>query len=159
MTGSWIPGDRRTTVTVGTFDGVHRGHQAVLAEIVERARTTGRASVLVTFEPHPLEIVAPDRAPELLTTSLERRLLWPLFGLDYVVVVPFTERLRRLEPEAFVRRVLIDRLRVGELVIGYDHGFGKDRKGDVDVLRELGEAEGFAVDVVGAVSEIGRAHV
>lgn len=152
MTGAWIPGERRTTVTVGTFDGVHRGHQAVLAEIVRRAGATGRASVLVTFEPHPLRIVAPDRAPELLTTPLEKRMLWPLFGLDYVVVVPFTEGLRRLEPEAFVRRILIDRLRVGELVIGYDHGFGKDRKGDVDVLRELGETEGFEVDVVGAVA-------
>ncbi len=148
---AWIPGERRTTVTVGTFDGVHRGHQAVLGEIVRRARATDRASVLVTFEPHPLEIVAPDRAPDLLTTAAEKRLLWPLFELDYVVAVPFTEALSRLEPEAFVRRILIDRLRVGELVIGYDHGFGKDRKGDVDVLRALAEVEGFDVDVVGAV--------
>ncbi|MBW3661276.1 MAG: bifunctional riboflavin kinase/FAD synthetase [Gemmatimonadetes bacterium] len=157
MTGAWIPGRRRTTVTVGTFDGVHRGHRAVLDEIVRRARATDRASVLVTFEPHPLEIVAPERAPCLLTTAAEKRLLWPLFDLDYVVVVPFTEALRRMEPEAFVRRILIDRLRVGELVIGYDHGFGKDRKGDVDVLRRLGGKEGFDVDVVGAVSAEGEA--
>lgn len=158
MIGPWIPGERRTTVTVGTFDGVHRGHQAVLDEIVRRARATDRTSVLVTFEPHPLEIVAPERAPRLLTTASERRLLWPLFDLDYVVEVPFTERVRRLEPEAFVRRILIDRLRVGELVIGYDHGFGKDRKGDVDVLRRLGDEEGFAVDVVGPVGPGGEAR-
>jgi riboflavin kinase/FMN adenylyltransferase len=142
---------RRTTVTVGTFDGVHRGHQAVLHEIVARAQSAGRASVLVTFEPHPLRVVAPERAPCLLTTSEEKRLLWPLFGLDYVDVLPFTEALRSLSPEDFVRRILIDRWRVGELVIGYDHGFGRDRSGDVETLRRIGAEAGFAVDVVGPV--------
>ena len=146
-----LPGTRRTTVTVGTFDGIHRGHQAVLAEIVRRAREAGRAAVLVTFDPHPLEIVAPERAPALLTVADERRLLWPLFGLDYVHVVRFTEAVRQMPPEAFVRDVLVRRLRVGELVIGYDHGFGKDRSGNVDVLRRLGAEIGFAVDVVGPV--------
>ena len=146
-----LPGTRRTTVTVGTFDGIHRGHQAVLAEIVRRAREAGRAAVLVTFDPHPLEIVAPERAPALLTVADERRLLWPLFGRDYVHVVRFTEAVRQMPPEAFVRDVLVRRLRVGELVIGYDHGFGKDRSGNVDVLRRLGAEIGFAVDVVGPV--------
>ncbi|HUF88798.1 MAG TPA: bifunctional riboflavin kinase/FAD synthetase [Gemmatimonadota bacterium] len=144
-------GSRRTTITVGTFDGIHRGHQAVLAEIVRRARAADRAAVLVTFDPHPLEVVAPDRAPTLLTTADEKRLLWPLFGLDYVHVVRFTEAVRQMSPEAFVREILVGRLRVGELVIGYDHGFGKDRAGDVDVLRRLGKDLGFAVDVVGPV--------
>jgi riboflavin kinase/FMN adenylyltransferase len=146
-----LPGTRRTTVTVGTFDGIHRGHQAVLTEIVRRADVAGRAAVLVTFEPHPLEIVAPERAPALLTVADERRLLWPLFGLDYVHMVRFTESVRQMPPEAFVREILVARLRVGELVIGYDHGFGKDRSGDVDVLRKLGSEIGFAVDVVGPV--------
>ncbi len=147
-----LPGSRRTTITVGTFDGVHRGHQAVLREIVRRARASDRESVLVTFEPHPLRIVAPERAPCLLTTPIERRLLWPQFELDYVVMVPFDDRLRQLSPEAFVRNVLVQRLRLGELVIGYDHGFGKDRKGDVETLRRLGVEEGFSVDVVGPVT-------
>ncbi|MGH7567258.1 MAG: riboflavin biosynthesis protein RibF [Gemmatimonadota bacterium] len=146
-----LPGTRRTTVTVGTFDGIHRGHQAVLAEIVRRAAAADRAAVLVTFDPHPLEIVAPERAPALLTVADERRLLWPLFGLDYVHVVRFTEAIRQMPPEVFVRDVLVARLRVGELVIGYDHGFGKDRSGNVDVLRRLGAEIGFAVDVVGPV--------
>jgi len=152
-----LPGSRRTTVTVGTFDGIHRGHQAVLVEIVRRARDADRAAVLVTFDPHPLEIVAPERAPALLTTPGERRLLWPLFGLDYVHVVAFTEAVRQMPPETFVREVLVGRLRVGELVIGYDHGFGKDRSGDVDVLRRLGAEMSFAVDVVGPVEIAGRA--
>jgi riboflavin kinase/FMN adenylyltransferase len=147
-----VPLTGRTTVTVGTFDGVHRGHQAVLEEIVERARAAGRAAVLVTFEPHPLTIVAPERAPCLLTTAEEKRLLWPLFGLDYVDVLPFTESLRQMSPETFVRRVLLDRWRLGELVIGYDHGFGKDRAGDVETLARIGAAEGFAVDIVGPIS-------
>ena len=151
MTGAPVPTSRRTTVTVGTFDGVHRGHQAVLGEIVERARTAGRAAVLVTFEPHPLKIVAPDRAPCLLTTIDEKRMLWPLFGLDFVDVLPFTESLRQMSPETFVRRILIERWRVGELVIGYDHGFGKDRSGDVETLARIGAEEGFEVDVVGRV--------
>ncbi len=147
-----LPGSRRTTITVGTFDGVHRGHQAVLREIVRRAHAADRESVLVTFEPHPLRVVAPERAPCLLTTPIERRLLWPQFGLDYVVVVPFDDRLRELSPEVFVRDVLVRQLRLGELVIGYDHGFGKDRKGDVETLRHLGAEEGFSVDVVGPVT-------
>lgn len=148
----YLPGRRRTTVTVGTFDGVHLGHQEVLREIVRRAQAADRASVLVTFEPHPLEIVAPERAPRLLTTSEEKLELWPLFDLDYVHVLPFTPELREMSPGRFVREVLVDRLRVGELVIGYDHGFGKDRKGDVDTLRGLAEELGFAVDVVGPVA-------
>ena len=148
----YLPGRRRTTVTVGTFDGVHRGHQEVLREIVRRARAADRASVLVTFEPHPLEIVAPDRAPRLLTTPEEKLELWPLFDLDYVHVLPFTPTLREMSPGRFVREVLVDRLRVGELVIGYDHGFGKDRKSDVDTLRGLAAELDFVVDVVGPVA-------
>lgn len=154
---SYLPGDRRTTVTVGTFDGVHRGHQEVLREIVRRARAAGRASVLVTFEPHPLELIAPERAPCILTTATEKRMLWPSFGLDYVHVLRFTDALRRMTPEEFVRRVLIDRLRLGELVIGHDHGFGRDRSGNVEILSRLGRSEGFDVDVVAPVTDAGTA--
>ncbi len=137
---------------MGTFDGVHRGHQEVLREIVRRARAADRASVLVTFEPHPLEIVAPESAPRLLTTPEEKLELWPLFDLDYVHVLPFTPELREMSPERFVDEVLVERLRVGELVIGYDHGFGKDRKGDVETLRHLASELDFTVDVVSAVA-------
>lgn len=143
-------------VTVGTFDGVHRGHQAVLAEIVERARRRGTESVVVTFDPHPLAVVNPAAAPRLLTLPAERQRLLVSSGVDRVVTLPFTPELARLGPEEFVRDVL--RLQVGmdELVLGHDHAFGRGRAGGVDVVRRIGAADGFRVDVVDAVREDGQ---
>jgi len=151
------PHPHGTVVTVGTFDGVHLGHMAVLREIVERARVAGRQSVLVTFEPHPLEVVNPQAAPPLLTTGPERREVLALTGLDYVVFLRFDRRLADFTPERFVREVLIGRCGMRELVIGHDHGFGRGRSGDVETLRRLGASDGFAVDVVGAVALGGHA--
>ncbi|MFN2383697.1 MAG: riboflavin biosynthesis protein RibF [Gemmatimonadota bacterium] len=155
MTPAVLAGGHRTTLTVGTFDGLHLGHQQVLAEIASRARRAGRTSALVTFEPHPLQVIAPERAPGLLTTRAERRLLWPLFGLDAVVVLPFTAALRELSAEAFVRQILVAQLDVAELVMGSDHGFGRDRRGDAGMLRALGAALGFDVTVVAPVLDDG----
>ena len=125
-------------VTVGTFDGVHRGHQAVLAEIVRRARRRGAESVAVTFDPHPLEVVNPTAAPRLLTLPAEQQRLLAAAGVDRVVLLPFTPELARLEPEQFVRDVLRVRIGMDELVLGYDHGFGRGRAGDVDAVRRIG---------------------
>ena len=147
-----------STVTVGSFDGVHRGHQAVLQEIDRRARAAGRSSVLVTFDPHPLEVVNPDAAPALLTTGPERLEILALSPLDYVLLVRFDRHLASLTPEQFVRQVLIERCAVRELVIGHDHGFGRGRSGDVETLRRLGETHGFEVDVVPPV-DFGGQHV
>ena len=143
-----LPHDRGTVVTVGTFDGVHRGHWAVLQEIRERARATGRRSVLVTFHPHPLRIVRPEHAPPLLTTPEEKKEILAESGLDWAVFLSFTRALSRYEPRRFVEEILVRRLRVEELVIGYDHGFGRGRSGDADTLRRIGDELGFAVDVV-----------
>ena len=142
-----------TVVTVGSFDGVHRGHMAVLQEISRRARATGRASVLVTFEPHPMEVVNPGAAPPLITTPLERREILAQSELDYAVILRFDAALRSLAPDAFVREVLLARFAMRELVIGEDHGFGRGRSGDVEMLRVLGSAAGFAVDVVPPVRD------
>jgi riboflavin kinase / FMN adenylyltransferase len=149
---------RGTTVTVGSFDGVHLGHQAVLEEITRRAAAAGRASVLVTFEPHPLEVVNPQAAPPLLTTGPERREILAQTALDYVLFLRFDRRLAGLSPEEFVRDVLLERCAMRELVIGHDHGFGRGRSGDVETLRRLGQEYGFDVDVVGAV-DFGDQHV
>ena len=138
-------------VTVGTFDGVHRGHWRVLEEIGARAAARGGRSVLVTFEPHPLKIVRPEAAPELLTTAEEKKEVLAGSRLDYVVFLAFTPELREYSPRRFVTEILVGGLGMSELVIGYDHGFGRGRSGDVNTLRTIGAELGFAVDVVEAV--------
>ncbi len=156
MSGLLPVSDAGTVITVGTFDGVHRGHHRVLEEIAERAHRSGRRSLLVTFEPHPLEIVNPPAAPPLLTLAHERREVLAQSDLDVAVFMTFTTRLSRLSPEAFVR-LLLERYQLRELVIGFDHGLGQGRAGDVGVLRDLGRRLGFSVDVVDEVSLDGRA--
>ena len=145
-----------SVLTVGTFDGVHRGHQAVAAEVVRRARAGGRRSVLVTFDPHPLEVVNPAAAPRLLTLADERAALLGRLGVDQVTVLPFTPALSHLSPEEFVRQVLRAEFGMVELVLGYDHGFGRGRAGDLATMRALGAADGFAVDVVEPVRDDGQ---
>ncbi len=148
-----LPDDGRgAVITVGTFDGVHRGHWAVLREIGRRAEDTGRRSVLVTFHPHPLRIVRPEAAPRLLTTPVEKKEILAESGVDYAVFLPFTAMLSRYSPRRFVEEILVARLAVAELVIGYDHGFGRGRSGDARTLTEIGTELGFDVDVVAPVS-------
>lgn len=142
------PGLRGTVLTVGTFDGVHRGHNLVLARLAARSRETGFASVLVTFSPHPLEVVNPAAAPLLLTAGEEKTEVLVESRLDYAVVLPFTPALAAYNAAQFVDEVLLRRLGMRELLVGYDHGFGRGREGDVDVLRTLGAARGFRVEVV-----------
>lgn len=147
-----VPGDGRgSVVTVGTFDGLHRGHREVLGEIVHRAQSTERRSVLVTFHPHPLRVVRPDAAPPELTTPSEKRELLAQSGLEYAVFLPFTRVLQQYPARRFVEEILLGRLDMRELVIGYDHGFGRGREGGVETLQEIGRELGFAVDVVGAI--------
>lgn len=141
-------GREGATVTVGSFDGVHLAHRAVLDETVRRAGAAGRASVLVTFEPHPLEVVRPDRAPPLLTTAAERRGALAETDVRHALVVRFDREVASLTPERFVREILVRRAGMRELVIGYDHGLGRDRSGGVDALRRLGATDGFEVVVV-----------
>lgn len=149
---SGLPADGRgTVITVGTFDGVHRGHWAVLQEIGRRARESGRRSVLVTFHPHPLKIVRPDDSPLLLTTPVEKKEILAETGLDYAVFLSFNHVLASYSPRRFVEEILVGRLGVQELVIGYDHGFGRGRTGDVGMLEKIGEELGFAVDVVSPI--------
>jgi riboflavin kinase/FMN adenylyltransferase len=139
-------------VTVGTFDGVHRGHQDVLARLVARARERSLPSVLVTFDPHPLEVVNPQAAPALLTIGDEKLEVIAESGVDYAIVIPFTVAFSHLSAEAFVTDVLRTRYGMAELLIGHDHGFGRGRSGDIDMLQSLGAALGFGVDVVPPVA-------
>lgn len=150
---SGLPRDNRPViVTVGTFDGVHLGHWSVLQEIGSRAAACNGRSVLVTFDPHPLRIVRPAAAPALLTTLEEKKAVLAESPLDYVVFVAFTPELRQYSPRRFVTEFLLGKLGMSELVIGYDHGFGRGRSGDVDMLRTIAGECGFRVDVVEAVN-------
>lgn len=139
-----------TVCTVGTFDGVHRGHRLVLDRLAERAKLRGLPSVLVTFDPHPLEVVNPAAAPPLLTLPDEKADALAKSAVDYVLVLPFTQELAQLEAPQFVDQVLRERLGVRELLIGYDHGFGRARSGDAEVLKALGQSRGFDVVVIEA---------
>ena len=137
----------RSVVTVGTFDGVHRGHQAIIEYLKQRAEEQSGPSTLVSFDPHPRAVVHGDDVP-LLTTVAERADLLEELGLDRFVVVPFSMDFAQLGPEEYVRDVLVKRIGVQEITVGYDHRFGKDRAGDVDLLHELGGRYGFETDVI-----------
>lgn len=151
--GSGLPPDvRATVVAVGTFDGVHRGHRDVLDRLAARATALGLRSVLVTFEPHPLEVVNPAAAPQLLTVGEEKREVLAESGIDYLAVLPFTPTLARYAAEEFVTHVLRHRFSMEHLLMGYDHGFGRNREGDVELLQALGARDGFRVEVVPPVS-------
>lgn len=143
-------------VTMGTFDGLHRGHRSVLREVCGRAAARGGASVLLTFEPHPLRVVRPEAAPPLLTTATEKKALLAETGIDYAVFLAFTPELRQFSPRRFVREVLLDGLGTTELVVGYNHGFGRERSGDAETLRAIAAETGFRLDVVGPQQAGGR---
>jgi riboflavin kinase / FMN adenylyltransferase len=135
-------------LTVGTFDGIHRGHAAVIETLVHEARLRRQRSVVVTFDPHPLVIVQPDRAPQLLTTPDEKRTLLAGVGVDEIAILRFDRAMADLSPRRFVEDVLMPRFGLRHLVIGYDHGFGRGRSGDASVLAEIGRGLGFSVQVV-----------
>jgi riboflavin kinase/FMN adenylyltransferase len=135
-------------VTVGTFDGVHRGHRDILRRLHERADAAGLPALVVTFRPHPLDVIHPNEAPLLLTPGGEQLRALADSGPLLVAVVPFSPRLARLSAHEFVASVLVRRYRMRALVAGYDHGLGRGRAGDVDVLANLGERLRFDVEVV-----------
>ncbi len=139
-------------VTMGTFDGLHLGHRAVLAEVKQRARAAKLASVLVTFDPHPLAVVNPAAAPKLLTLPAEKEALVQAEGIERFVLMPFTPAVAQLDAEAFVRR-LCDEYDMRELVMGYDHGFGRGRAGDVELVQRLAREQNFRMAVVDAVRD------
>ncbi len=141
---------RRPVVTVGTFDGVHVGHRAVLDEVRRLAQDGDGHSVVVTFDPHPRQVIDPDHAPPLLTTLDERAWRIGAAGIDVLAVVPFDDRVRSLSPLEFVTRYIVERLGASSVVVGHDHGFGRDRSGDSGTLRDLGSSHGFSVHSVAA---------
>jgi riboflavin kinase/FMN adenylyltransferase len=143
---------RRVVLTLGNFDGVHLGHRAIVQRAVSEARAVGGQVVVLTFHPHPVAVLAPERSAPLLQSLRDRLALLRDLGADVTVVQRFTPRFAALEPEAFVRDFLGTHLELLHVVVGYDVSFGRGRAGSVETLRALGPQLGFAVDAVGPVT-------
>jgi riboflavin kinase / FMN adenylyltransferase len=151
-----VPDDwGRSVVTIGEFDGVHRGHQRIVARAAESAAELGLPVVVVTFDPHPDEVVRPGTHPPLLCTARRRSELLAGLGVAAVCVIPFTLEFSRLGPDEFVRAVLVDRLHAARVVVGENFRFGHKAAGDVALLAELGEKYDFAAEGVPLLTENG----
>ena len=132
-------------VTVGNFDGVHRGHQKMLADVVGRAMSLGAPSVAVTFDPHPLKVLRPEEAPKMIQTLRQKEEALEACGVEALVIVPFTRDFSLTPAETFVRELLVKRLSARELHVGERFTFGRDKGGNFELLRRLGAEAGMAV--------------
>ncbi len=145
----------RSVVTVGVFDGVHRGHQQVISTLVRQAQERGLASVVVTFDPHPAEVVRPGSHPPVLCGAVRKAELMEELGVDGVCVLPFTMEFSRLSPESFAHEVLVERLHAATVIVGENFRFGHKAAGDVALLRQMGSRFGFTVQGHPLVSSLG----
>jgi riboflavin kinase / FMN adenylyltransferase len=151
-----VPDDwGRSVVTIGVFDGVHRGHQRIVARAVESAAELGLPAVVITFDPHPDEVVRPGTHPPLLSTPRREWELLAGLGVDAVLIIPFTLEFSQLGPDEFVRAVLVDRLHAARVVVGENFRFGHKAAGDVELLAVLGEKYDFTVEGVPLATDNG----
>ncbi len=138
-----------TVVTVGTFDGVHEGHRALMETVVKKAKARNARSVVITFDPHPRDIISPGSAGiKMLTTLTERKEILESIGIDEMVVIPFNRDFSLLTSEEFIKNVVFKKIGVSEFVIGYDHHFGRDRSGTIETVKRIGEELDFDSYVV-----------
>jgi len=147
-----VPPPEGSVATIGNFDGVHLGHREIFRRVVEIAREKGCRAVACSFVPHPLKLLAPDKAPLLINTYEEKERLIEASCIDLLVSIPFSHELAGQPPELFVREVLVDRLHVRHLVVGYDYAFGRNRTGNARFLEDQGKCLGFTVDILGPIS-------
>ncbi len=142
--------------TIGNFDGVHVGHQALMKRISSLSREHGWKAAVLTFNPHPAKIVAPDRAPKIIMTLDQRAKVMGDLGIEEVLILPFTPEVSRWTPEQFVKTVLVDAMQVRAVLVGEDFRFGHKQAGDTKVLAQLGENFGFEVDLITPVNVRGE---
>jgi riboflavin kinase/FMN adenylyltransferase len=142
------PLEQPSAVTFGTFDGVHIGHQAVIGKTVSTARDEGLISAVISFDPHPLKFIDPDKAPPLLTLSAKKLKLFKRLGVDIVVLAKLEPELAEMSASQFIERILYGKLRAKKVIVGPDCSFGKGRTGNVDLLKRKGTKLGFEVKVV-----------
>lgn len=145
------PGVKPAVATIGNFDGVHRGHQALIRKVLEVARETGATPVVVTFDRHPLAVIAPEKAPPLITTLRQRAEEMGRLGVEVLLVLRFDDELRHLSPEEFVRRVIVDGLGCVHVVSGGNFRFGYQHAGTIETLSDLGKRLGFGVTLFALV--------
>ncbi|PYV14632.1 MAG: bifunctional riboflavin kinase/FMN adenylyltransferase [Acidobacteria bacterium] len=149
--------ERASVLTIGNFDGVHRAHQRLISSVVEAARAGGAAAVVVTFDPHPLRVLVPDRAPKMLTPFEVKASLIAALGVDILLVLPFTRELSRLSPSQFVSEILVEALHAAVVQVGPTFRFGHEQQGTVEALAQLGMQEGFQLDVLPMLKYRGEA--
>jgi riboflavin kinase/FMN adenylyltransferase len=135
-------------VTIGNFDGVHLGHREIFRRVKNAAAELGGVSVAITFHPHPLKVLAPDRNFKLITTYAEKEALIEASGIDYLISIPFSREFAKIPARDFVIDILVRRVGVKKIIIGNDYAFGRKREGNVDLLRRLGDEFGFSVETL-----------
>lgn len=133
-------------VTIGNFDGVHKGHLQLLQKVAEEARKCNGTSIAITFDPHPMQVLSPEGVRQITSWQQKQELIGKT-GIDFLLVIPFTKEFAETSPEDFVQQVVVE-VRTVKLIIGYDYAFGKGRKGDGAFLRRIGEKYGFSVEIV-----------
>jgi riboflavin kinase/FMN adenylyltransferase len=143
--------NERGIVTIGTFDGVHLGHKKILQRLNQIRENEGGKSIVFTFDPHPRKVLFPNQNDLQLITDLSEKIeLLKNLDIDYAIVYPFTKEFAQIEPDKFIKEVLVDKLKVKTLVIGYDHKFGKDRRGNIDTFKKAAPQYGFTVEEIAA---------
>jgi riboflavin kinase/FMN adenylyltransferase len=140
----------QTFVTIGTFDGVHYGHQQIIEKLVSEAKKANKKSVVLTFFPHPRMVLQKDNSLELINTIDERATLLEKTGLDYLIIHPFSKEFSKMSALEFVRDILVNQLNISKLIIGYDHHFGKNREGNITQLSEYSHVYDFIVEEIPA---------
>jgi riboflavin kinase/FMN adenylyltransferase len=138
-------------LTIGNFDGVHRGHLALFDKVIERAKAINGQSVVMTFDPHPIKVMSPGNGPPLITPIEQKLELISNAGVDVILCIAFTPEFASMSAKDFVQSILMDRLGVKEIVVGYDYTFGHMRQGDVSFLRKMGDKLGFRLHVTGPI--------
>lgn len=139
---------RNPVLTIGNFDGVHRGHLALFERVKQRARQLGGVSVVMTFQPHPMKIMKPDKAPPLITPTEQKLALIEQAAIDTIFCIRFDKSFAAISAEDFVADILVRKIGIKELVVGYDYTFGHKRMGNIDLLQRMGRDLGFQVIVV-----------
>jgi riboflavin kinase/FMN adenylyltransferase len=141
--------DKNTVLTLGTFDGIHPGHFEIIQKLVDRSKENRWRNVVITFYPHPRKIVSSNYNIKLLTTQDEKKYFLKKLGVENLLLINFTKEFASLPAEEFIYKYLVNGIGLSEIILGHDHHFGKNRSGNVDLLKQIGEKEAFTVTTVG----------